>query len=90
LSFSRFDADVLSAHGAPQFEASHPAEREQRLTEDARRAMHKDALSSLNTGSAVEELVCGRPAQDQRGRLRRVDAYRHTGQAASAEWNRLA
>ena len=33
----------------------------------------------------MKELVCGCPAQDQRGRLRRVEACRHTDQAVSSE-----
>jgi ABC transporter substrate binding protein len=44
-----------------------------------------NALSSLYPGRAVKELVCGRPAQDQRGRLRGVDARRHAGQVAGPE-----
>ena len=43
------------------------------------------ALASLHPGRAVQELVGGRPAQDQRGRLRRVDARRHAGQVVSPE-----
>ena len=33
----------------------------------------------------MKELVGGRPAQDQRGRLRRIEARRHAGQAVSPE-----
>jgi len=47
--------------------------------------MHEHALVSLHPGRPVEELVRGRPAQDQRGRLRRVEARRHAGQAVSPE-----
>jgi hypothetical protein len=36
--------------------------------------MHEHALASLHPGRPVEELVRGRPAQDQRGRLRLVEA----------------
>ena len=41
--------------------------------------MHKHALASPHPGRAVQKLVRGRPAQDQRSRLRRVDAHRHAG-----------
>jgi hypothetical protein len=64
---------VLAAHSAPQREAGHPAEHEQRLTDGAGGSMHKHALASPHPSRAVKALVCGRPAQDQRGRLRRVD-----------------
>ena len=74
---------MLAARGAPQLEAGQPAEGEQRLTDGAGGPMHENALAPLRTGHPVEELVRGRPAQDQRGRLRRVEARRHAGQAVS-------
>jgi hypothetical protein len=72
---------MLAARGAPKLEPSHRAERKQRLADGTDGSMHEHALTSLYPGLAVKELVCGRPAQDQRGRLRRVDARWHTGQA---------
>ncbi len=47
--------------------------------------MHEHALASLHAGGAVQELVRRHPAQDQRGRLRRVDARRHAGQVVGAQ-----
>jgi hypothetical protein len=41
---------------------------------------HEHALSS-RPGPSMQELVSSRPAQDQRGNLRSVDARRHAGQA---------
>jgi hypothetical protein len=45
--------------------------------------MHEHALPTLHPGRAMQELVCGRPAQDQRGSLRRVNAHRHARQIVS-------
>jgi hypothetical protein len=45
--------------------------------------MHEHALASLHPGRPVEELARGRPAQDQRGGRRRVEARWHAGQAVS-------
>jgi len=56
-----------------------------RLTDGARGSLYQDALARADAGSAVQELVRGRPAQDQRGRLRRVEARRHAGQAVSPQ-----
>src|SRR5262249_61920476 len=61
---------VRAARGAPQLEAGQSAEHEQRLTDGASGSLHEHALSSLNSGRAMKELARGRPAQDQRGRLR--------------------
>jgi len=47
--------------------------------------VHEHALASLHPGRTVQELVRGRPAQDQRGRLRRVDARRHASHIARPE-----
>ena len=47
--------------------------------------MHKHALAALHPGRAVKQLICGRPAQDERRRLRRVDAAGHAGQIFGAE-----
>jgi hypothetical protein len=47
--------------------------------------MHEHALASLHPGRGVKELVCGRPTQDQRSRLGRVDARRHVDQVAGPE-----
>ena len=76
---------MRASRGAPQFEAGHPAEYEQRLAKGTGGALHERPLSSLHAGRPVKELVCGRPAQDQHGRLCRVDARRHAGQVAGAE-----
>jgi hypothetical protein len=70
---------MLAARSAPQLETGQPAEGQQRLTDGAGSSLHEHALASLHPGRAMEELVRGRPAQDQRGRLRRVDARRHAG-----------
>ena len=43
------------------------------------------ALSSLNSGRAVKELIGGRPAQDQRGCLCDVDTRRHMAQPVVSE-----
>jgi hypothetical protein len=53
---------------------SEPAEGKRRLTDGTGGSLHEHALASLHPGRAVEELVRGRPAQDQRGRLRLVEA----------------
>jgi hypothetical protein len=74
---------VLAACSTPQLESGHPAEREQRLTDGG--SMHEHALASLHPGWAVKELVCGRPAQDQRCRLRGVDARRHARHVVGPE-----
>jgi len=76
---------VLAARGTPQLEAGHPAEHKQRLTDGAGGSLHEHALSSLHARRAVKELVRSRPAQNQRGRLRRVEARRHAGQVAGPE-----
>src|SRR5262249_56287181 len=76
---------MLAARATPQLEAGEPAEGEQRLTDGAGGSMHEHALASLHPRRAVKQLVRGRPAQDQRGRLRRVEARRHAGQAISPE-----
>ena len=73
---SRAERSVLAARGAPQLEAGHPAEREQRLIDGTGGSMHERALASLRQGRAVKELVCGRPAQGQRGRRWRAQAAR--------------
>src|SRR5262249_4646402 len=44
---------VFAARGAPQFEITHPAEREERLTDGARGSLHKHALASPHPGRAV-------------------------------------
>jgi hypothetical protein len=61
------------------------AEHEQRLADSAGGSLHEHALSGLHTGRTVKQQVCGRPAQNQRGRLRRVDTRRHADQAAGSE-----
>jgi hypothetical protein len=76
---------MRTARGAPQLEAGHPAEHEQRLADGAGSSLHEHALASLHSRRAVQELVRGRPAQDQRGRLRRVDARWHAGQVVSPQ-----
>ena len=45
--------------------AGQPAEGEQRLTDGAGGSVHEHALASLYPCRAVEELVCGRPGQDE-------------------------
>jgi hypothetical protein len=47
--------------------------------------MHEDALTLLHPGRAMQELVCGRPAQDQCGCLSRVNASRNAGQVLGLE-----
>jgi hypothetical protein len=42
----------------------------------------KHTLTALHPGGAVQDLVGGRPAQDQRGRLGCIDACRDPGQVA--------
>jgi len=76
---------MRAARGTPQLEARQTAEHEQRLADGAGSSLHEHALALFHPGRAVEELIRGRPAQDQRGRLRRVDARRHAGQAVSPE-----
>jgi hypothetical protein len=76
---------MLAARGGPQLEASQPAEGEQRLTDGTGCSIHEYALVALHPGCPVQELVRRRPAQDQRGCLRRVEARRHAGQAISRE-----
>ena len=65
---------------SPQLEAGQPAEHEQRLADGAGGALHERALAALHPGRTVQELVRGRPAQDQCSRLGRVDACRHASQ----------
>jgi hypothetical protein len=76
---------MLSASGAPHFEARHSAENDQRLPNGACGSMHENALSSPHPGRAMQELVCGGPAQDQGGCLGRVNASRHAGQVLGLE-----
>ena len=76
---------VLTARGAPQFQAGHPAEHEQRLTDGTGGSMHEHTLSLLHMARTVKKLVCGRPAQDHRGRLRRVDTRRYADQIVRPE-----
>jgi len=64
---------------APQLKLSHAAEYEQRLADCSGSSMHQYALPWLHPPSAVQELVRGHPAQDQRCGLRRVEARRHRG-----------
>jgi hypothetical protein len=47
--------------------------------------MNEHTLAALHLGRAVKELVGGRPAQDQRCRLRRVDVGRHAKPIAGPE-----
>src|SRR5215468_3173446 len=47
--------------------------------------MYQYALSRLHLRSAMQELVRGHPAQDQRGSLRRVDSPGDRGQATRLE-----
>ena len=47
--------------------------------------MHEHALAPLHPGRAVQKLVRGRPAQNQRGRLRCVDVRGHAGQVVGPE-----
>ena len=47
--------------------------------------MHEHALATLYPGRAMKELVGGRPAQDERGRLGGVEARRHAGQVVGSE-----
>ena len=63
---------MRAARGAPQLEAGQTAEHEQRLADGAGSSLHEHVLALLHAGRAVEELICGRPAQDQRGRGVRV------------------
>ena len=76
---------MLAARGAPHFEPGQPAEGEQRLTDGAGGSMHEHALAWRHVGRTVQELVRRRPAQDERGRLRRVDARRHASQVVGPE-----
>jgi hypothetical protein len=76
---------MLAARRAPQFEAGQPAEDEQRLTDCAGGSMHEHMLASLHVSRAMQELICGHPAQDQRRGLGRVDVRRHTRQVVRAE-----
>jgi len=74
-----------AARSAPQLEAGQPAEGEQCLADGAGSPLHERALASLDPGRAVQELVGGRPAQDQRGGLSRIDPRRHAGKTVSPE-----
>jgi hypothetical protein len=71
---------LRATRGAPQLETGPLAEYEQRLPHGANGSLHEHALALLDPGRAVKELVGGRPAQDQGGRLGRIDARRHAGQ----------
>src|SRR5215469_12960555 len=61
---------MRAARSAPQLETGQPTEHEQRLPDSAGGAMYKRALAWLHPCCAMEELIRGRPAQDQRGGLR--------------------
>src|SRR6516162_10268555 len=74
---------MRAASSAPQLEAGQPAEHEQRLTDSTGGSMHEHALAALYSCRAVQKLVRGHPAQDQRGGLSRIDARRHRGKAVS-------
>jgi hypothetical protein len=76
---------MRAARGAPQLEAGQPAEGDQCLTDGASGSVHEYALASLHPCRTVQKLVRGRPAQDQRGGLRRIDARRHAGKVVSPE-----
>ena len=67
------------------FAAGGPTEHQQRLADGAGCSVHERALSSLHQRRAVKKLVCGCPAQDQRGRLCCVDARGHAGQVAGPQ-----
>jgi hypothetical protein len=76
---------MLRARGAPQLEASEIAKHEEGLAHGAGRAMHEHALTAPHPGRPMKQLIRGRPAQNQRGRLRDVDAGGNTGQIFCAE-----
>jgi hypothetical protein len=76
---------MRASRGAPHLQPDQAAEDEQRLTNGADGTMDEHALASLHLGCAVRELVRGRPAQDQRGRLGCIDACRHASYAVGAE-----
>src|SRR5215208_2165567 len=76
---------MLAARGAPQLEAGVFAEDEQRLTDCGGGSMDEHALASLYVAGAMQQLVRGHPAQDQRRGLGRVDVRRHRSQVVSAE-----
>ena len=65
--------------GSPALDAGLLAEHDQRLADGAGGSLHEHALSGLDPGRAVKQLICGRPTQNQRGRLRRIGISRHTG-----------
>ena len=65
---------MRAPRGAPQLQSGQPAEDEQRLADGSGGADHERALALLHPGRSMQELISGRPAQDQRGRLRRVDS----------------
>ena len=76
---------MRAARRAPQLEAGHPAEHQQRLTDRPGGALHEYVLASLHPGRSVQELVCCRPTQDQGSGLCRVNARWHVGQITGAE-----
>jgi hypothetical protein len=47
--------------------------------------MHEHALTAPHPGRAMKQLICSRPAQNQRGRLCDVNAGGNAGQIFCAE-----
>jgi hypothetical protein len=76
---------MRAARCTPELEAGHSAEDDQCLAHRACGSMHENALASLDPGRAMKELICGCPAQDQRGRLGGIDARRHADHVAGPQ-----
>jgi hypothetical protein len=79
------DGNLVTTPRLSSVAGAQPAEHEQRLTDGTRGSLHEYALASVHPCCAVEQLVRGHLAQDQRGRLCRVEARGYADQAVGPE-----
>jgi hypothetical protein len=75
----------VAARRGPYLEPRELSERNECLPDRARCPEHEDALAGLHLGLPVKELVGGRPGEDQRGCLRRIDPDRYAYQVVCIE-----
>src|SRR5262249_49738755 len=65
---------MLAACGAPYLKPRELAKHEQSLAHRAGCAVHQHALTAPHPGRAMKQLICSRPAQNQRGGLSDVNS----------------
>ena len=76
---------MRATRAAPHLQAGKLTEHEEGLADGASGSDDEHSLALLHSCCSMQRLICGRPAQDQRGRLSRVDGGRHADQVAGPE-----